>query len=95
MDFGHSKLSLYAIKFTKNYQKVLYQKHLRQVGCKNLDQKMLSFYSELFEKSNPSLEIEVKESKKATIKLLESIERQRKILSGNSEYDFNIDCLLE
>lgn len=60
-----------------------------------MDQKMLTFYSELFEKSNLSLEIAVKESKKATIKLLESIERQRKILSGNSEYDFNIDCLLE
>jgi molecular chaperone DnaK (HSP70) len=37
VDFGHSKLSLYVIKFTKNYQKVLFQKHLRQVGCKNLD----------------------------------------------------------
>lgn len=95
VDFGHSKLSLYVIRFTKNYQKVLYHNHLRQTGCKNLDECMLAFYSQLFEKNNPNLEITVKESKKATIKLLENIERQRKILSGNSEYDFNIDCLLE
>jgi molecular chaperone DnaK (HSP70) len=95
VDFGHSKLSLYVIKFTKNYQKVVFQSHLRQVGCRNLDEQMLAFYSDLFENSNPNLEISVKESRKATIKLLENIEKQRKILSGNSEYDFNIDCLLE
>jgi molecular chaperone DnaK (HSP70) len=70
VDFGHSKLSLYVIRFTKNYQKVVFQRHLRQLGCKNLDEKMLEFYSAVFEKSNPSLEISVKESKKATVKLL-------------------------
>lgn len=55
IDFGHSKLSLYIIKFTRNYQKVVYQKHLRQFGCKNMDQIMLNFYSELFQKNNPNL----------------------------------------
>ena len=40
VDFGHSKLSLYAMKFTKNYQKVIYEKHLRQLGCKNIDKLM-------------------------------------------------------
>jgi len=37
VDFGHSKLSVYVIQFTKNYQKIVYQKDLRQLGCKNLD----------------------------------------------------------
>lgn len=27
IDFGHSKLSAYAIKFTKKYQKVIFQQH--------------------------------------------------------------------
>lgn len=67
---------------------------MRQLGCKNMDGLMLAFYSSIFERNNPSLEITVKESKKATFKLLENIEKQRKVLSGNSEYDFNIDCLL-
>lgn len=70
LDFGHSKLSLYIIKFTRNYQKVLYQKHLNQLGCRDLDEIVLKFYSELFEKQNPNMEISVKESKKATFKLL-------------------------
>ena len=94
VDFGHSKLSLYAMKFTKNYQKVIYEKHLRQLGCKNIDKLMFEFYATLFEKENPNMEVSVQESKRAILKLFESIERQRKVLSGNHEYDFNIDCLL-
>jgi heat shock protein 4 len=35
------------------------------------------------------------ESKKAYVKLMESIERQRKILSGNLEHDLNIEYLME
>ncbi len=69
IDFGHSKLSLYAMKFTKKYQKVLFQKHMRQLGCKNMDQLMFQFYSNLFEAANPNLEIRVKESRKAVLKL--------------------------
>jgi molecular chaperone DnaK (HSP70) len=41
------------------------------------------------------MELSVVESKKAVLKLFENIEKQRKVLSGNQEYDFNIDCLLE
>ena len=83
VDFGHSKLSLYAMKFTKNYQKVIYEKHLRQLGCKNIDKLMFEFYASLFEKENPNMDVSVYESKRAILKLFESIERQRKVLSGN------------
>lgn len=95
VDFGHSKLSLYAIKFTKHYQKVIYQKHHRQLGCKHLDQLMLQYYADLFDKANPDAEISLVSSRKAVQKLLEGIERQRKVLTGISEYDFSIECLLE
>lgn len=47
------------MKFTKNYQKVIYEKHLRQLGCKNIDQLMFKFYAELFEKANPNMELSV------------------------------------
>lgn len=39
-DFGHSKLSLYAMKFTKKYQKVIFESHMPLMGCKNIDQLM-------------------------------------------------------
>lgn len=41
------------------------------------------------------MELSVMESKKAVLKLFENIEKQRKVLTGIQEYDFNIDCLLE
>ena len=55
IDLGYSKVSLYVIKFTKNYQKVIYQKHIRQFGCKNIDQIMLQFYISMFENANQDL----------------------------------------
>lgn len=83
------------MKFTKKYQKMIYESHMPQMGCKNIDQLMLSYYADQFEKANPNMDISVMESKKAVLKLLEGIEKQRRVLSGNHEYDFNIDCLLE
>jgi molecular chaperone DnaK (HSP70) len=35
------------------------------------------------------------ESRKAVVKLMENIERQRKILSANSEYSMNLEYLME
>jgi molecular chaperone DnaK (HSP70) len=47
----------------------------------------------VFEKSSGGLD--VFESRKAVVKLVESIERQRKILSANSEYTVNLEYLME
>ncbi len=48
IDFGHSKLSAYAIKFTQKYQKVILQHHRRQLGCRDMDALMYQFYSGIF-----------------------------------------------
>lgn len=47
----------------------------------------------MFEKSSGGLDLT--ENKKAVLKLMENIEKQRKILSGNLEHDLNIECLME
>jgi heat shock protein 4 len=39
--------------------------------------------------------MDIFESRKAVVKLVESIERQRKILSANSEYTMNLEYLME
>lgn len=41
------------------------------------------------------MDLNLMESKKAVLKLLENIEKQRKVLSGIAEHDLNIECLLE
>lgn len=35
------------------------------------------------------------ENRKAVVKIMEYIEKQRKILSGNSEHEMNVEYLME
>jgi heat shock protein 4 len=93
VDFGHSKLSTFAYSFTKEKMTMLAQHHERNLGCRDIDYVLLQFYKTVFEKSSGGLDIF--ESRKAVVKLVEAIERQRKTLSANSEYTMNQEYLME
>jgi heat shock protein 4 len=93
IDFGHSKLGVFVCSFTKSEMNVLEQEYARNLGCRNIDYQLFEFYRQVFEKSSGGLDL--MESKKAYVKLMESVERQRKILSGNLEHDLNIEYLME
>lgn len=94
IDFGHSKLSIFCSSFTKEEMNILYQDYERNIGCRDLDYLMYDqFYRPHFEKVSGGLDLA--ENRKAYIKLMENIERQRKILSGNLEFDMNIEYLME
>lgn len=60
---------------------VLYQDYDRHIGCRDLDFSMYEFYRNHFEKTSGGCDLS--ENRKAIVKLMENIERQRKILSGN------------
>jgi len=72
---------------------VLEQEYARNAGCRDIDYALYEFYRGIFEKSSGGLDLA--ESKKAYVKLMESIEKQRKVLSGNLESDINIEYLME
>lgn len=93
VDFGHSKLSTFACSFTKEKMVTLAQVHERNLGCRDIDYLLLEFYRGIFEKSSGGLDIF--ESRKAVVKLMENIEKQRKILSANSEHNMNLEYLME
>jgi molecular chaperone DnaK (HSP70) len=93
IDFGHSKLSLFLCSFTSSEMNVLEQDYSRHIGCRDIDYHLYEFYRGIFEKSSGGLDLS--ENRKAIVKLMESIERQRKILSGNIEHDLSIECLME
>jgi heat shock protein 4 len=93
LDFGHSKLSLFACSFTNAEMNVLEQEHCRHIGCRDIDYHLYEFYRGVFEKSSGGSDLS--ENRKAIVKLMEQIERQRKILSGNSEHDLNIEYLMD
>lgn len=67
---------------------VLFQGYERNLGCRDLDYAMYEFYRNYFEKTSGGCDLS--ENRKAVIKLMENIERQRKILTGNSEFDMNV-----
>ena len=35
------------------------------------------------------------ENRKSVVKIMEYIEKQRKVLTGNHEHEMNIECLME
>lgn len=93
LDFGHSKLSSFCCSFTNQEMNVLYQDYERNIGCRDLDYLMYEFYRGYFEKSSGGCDLS--ENRKAVVKLMEYIERQRKILSGNTEFEINCEYLME
>lgn len=49
IDFGHSKLSVSAIKFTEGKMEVVYEKADRNIGCRDIDRKVFEYMSKKFE----------------------------------------------
>lgn len=74
--------------------RILASKSNRQLGAKFMDYELLKFYADKFD-SEHNLDIKLMESKKAVLKMIENIEKQRKVLTGIHEHDLNIECLLE
>lgn len=92
IDFGHAKLSLSLIKFDDVNMEVLLEKFNRNLGCRDIDNKIFEYMAAKFEAKKG---LNVKENKRACVKLIEAIQKQRKILSGISETDISIECLME
>lgn len=82
VDLGHSKLSLTTVAFTKERVAIVCQHNERNLGCRDMDYLVLQLYREVFRKQSNGLDVQ--QNKKAFIKLLEAIEKQRKVLSANS-----------
>ena len=93
IDFGHSKLSLTTVAFTNSKIGVLSQYHERNLGCRDIDYLLLEFYRQYLLKTANGADLF--ENKKAVIKVMENIEKQRKILSANSEHSLNMEYLLD
>lgn len=71
IDFGHSKLGVFACSFTKSEMNVLEQEYSRNLGCRDIDYQLYEFYRGHFEKTSGGLDLS--ESKKAYVKLMENI----------------------
>ena len=93
VDMGHAKTSVFFAKIWKNKAQILFEKNLINVGTRNFDLKMLELYLKKFE-DQYNME-DHRDSPKVRIRLLDSIEKQRKILSANTEASCNVECLFD
>lgn len=92
VDFGHAKTSLYIAEFTNEKANVLYENHNRHLGARDIDLLLYDLYQKEFEQASGNL---VDENPKARMRLLEAIERQRKLLSANEDAGCNVEYLIE
>ena len=92
VDFGHSHLSVFTAAFTKDKLSILNQVHERHLGARDLDWALMEYYSDIFNKQNG---MNPRKNDKARLRLLDAIEKQRKVLSANIEANINIEYLME
>lgn len=93
VDMGHAKTSVFFAKIWKSKAQILFEKNLLNVGTRNFDLNMLNLYLKKFEDENNM--DDHRDSPKVRIRLLDAIEKQRKILSANSEASCNLECLFD
>ena len=87
IDLGQSKLSLHLCSFTNKDIIILYSKSNKYIGCRDFDMKILEYLEQL----HPKLISNIKKNKKYFIKLLQSIEKSRKMITVNKETTINFE----
>ena len=87
IDLGQSKLSLHLCSFTNKEIKILYSKSNKYIGCRDFDMKILNYLEKLY----PNQISTIKKNKKYILKLLQSIEKTRKMITVNKDSSLNFE----
>ena len=87
IDLGQCKLSLHLCSFTNKETKVLYSKSNKFIGCRDFDMKILNYLEQNF----PEQIKNITKNKKYIIKMLQTIEKSRKMITVNKESVINYD----
>jgi molecular chaperone DnaK (HSP70) len=92
VDFGHSKLSASFVRFTESKMDIIFEKANRNLGCRDIDIKVVEYLARKFEAAKG---LKISESKRAWLKVVEAVEKQRKILSGIAETEIHLESVME
>lgn len=90
-DVGHSRTTVFGARVFQNKAEVLFQVSDPNLGTRDLDLALFTFYSEKILAKTGQLVAELPKSK---FRLLEAIEKQRKVLTANSEANISVDCIV-
>lgn len=80
VDFGHSKLTVTLVEFQTSKLKILYHHSDRNLGARNLDEIVLEKLGQEFLEK---FDCDPRKNVKCRLRMLDVIEKQRKILSAN------------
>ena len=92
VDLGHSKLTVTIASFLKGKMRILIHKSDRNLGARNMDVLLVERLGEEFNKKYGA---DPRKNVRARLRMLDVIEKQRKILSGNKECSIHLESLLE
>jgi heat shock protein 4 len=92
IDMGESKTSVFFTSYTKNHHKVISVTSERFCGARDIDYAIMEHYGGKFKQKYGCDPLK---SVKCRLRLLETIAKVRKILTGNRETSLTIDSLME
>lgn len=92
VDLGHSKLTVTIASFLKGKMRIVIHKSDRNLGARNMDSLLVEILGAEFAKKVGS---DPRKNVRARLRMLDVIEKQRKILSGNKECTIHLESLLE
>ena len=92
VDLGHSKLTVTVASFEKSKMKILVHNSDRNLGARNFDFLLVDRLGEEFAKKHGA---DPRKNVRARLRMLDVIEKQRKILSANAEATVHLESLLE
>lgn len=92
VDFGHSKLSITYAQFLPGKMKIIYTHSDRNMGARQIDFLLFDLFGGEF---NKKYGCDPRPNARCRLRLLDSIEKMRKLLTSNKEADVNCDSLME
>ncbi|GAX78376.1 hypothetical protein CEUSTIGMA_g5818.t1 [Chlamydomonas eustigma] len=92
VDVGHSSTQVSIVSFKKNGMEIKSHAWDRDLGGRDVDEVLFEHFSvEFMEK----FKVDIKSSKKASLKLRTAVEKLKKMLSANAEAPLNIECIMD
>jgi heat shock protein 4 len=92
VDLGHSKLTVTIASFLKGKMRIVIHSSDRNLGARNMDYLLVEKLGAEFAKKVGS---DPRKNIRCRLRMLDVIEKQRKILSGNKEATVHLESLLE
>jgi len=92
IDFGHSKTCITFASFMQGRIKILRQHSERNLGARNIDFLLFQTFLQEFKKK---FGLDLNDNFRARLKMLDAIEKLRKLLTANKEADIEVEALME